>query len=99
MRTFLLLLFGVVVGWAASGVDWNREAGAQLMSGPESNSPGLITAHTNNLIEDDHPRTERFQVAAYGNGGASGCFVVDSMTGRLWHATPGTGVAEIPKQK
>ena len=29
MRTIALLFLGVVVGWAASGVDWNREAFAQ----------------------------------------------------------------------
>ena len=26
MRNFALLFLGVVVGWAASGVDWSREA-------------------------------------------------------------------------
>lgn len=29
MRTIALLFLGVVVGWAASGVDWSREAVAQ----------------------------------------------------------------------
>jgi hypothetical protein len=29
MRTFSLLLVGVVIGWAASGVDWSREAVGQ----------------------------------------------------------------------
>lgn len=29
MRTLALLFLGVVVGWAASGVDWSREAVAQ----------------------------------------------------------------------
>ena len=29
MRTIALLFLGVVVGWAASGVDWSREAFAQ----------------------------------------------------------------------
>jgi hypothetical protein len=29
MRTLALLFLGVVVGWAASGVDWSREAVGQ----------------------------------------------------------------------
>jgi hypothetical protein len=99
MKPLGLLLVGVVVGWAASGVDWTRDAEAQQMGNEESNAGGLIDFSPNNLIEDDHPRVKRFQISSYGEAPKAGCFIVDTMTGRLWHAVPGGGVHEVRKGK
>ena len=98
MKPFVFLFFGVIVGWAASGVDLSREAVGQSLSKENTIGEVAILTHANNLIEDDMPRTERFQVSSYGQGTAAGCFVVDSMTGRLWHATR-EGVQEVQKGK
>ena len=40
MRTFALLIVGVVVGWAASGVDWSRDVLAQEAS---KSTDGVLT--------------------------------------------------------
>jgi hypothetical protein len=98
MRILCLLLVGVVVGWAASDVDWTRDAVGQTMNRSHANRSEIILSHHNNLIADDYSRVERFCPAAYGDGSGAGCFIVDTMTGRTWHATPGDGVKELPKK-
>lgn len=98
MKPLYVLLVGVAVGWAASGVDWSRDAEAQIMTA-EDRLGGDIPAHANNLIQDDQPRVNRFQISSYGDGSTVGCYVVDSMTGRIWHANHGSGVQEVAKVK
>ena len=122
MRTLCLLLVGlvvVVVGWAASGVDWSRDAVGQdldlITDKPPSEYRGaaprrvtetrLITdangvqqaVPITRLVNSDGsvvPETPpglvgRYQVSAYGSPSGHGCYIVDTMTGRTWHAANG----------
>jgi hypothetical protein len=160
MRTLALLFLGVVVDWAASGVDWSREAvgedeivrgertvgtilpslpanRAQLVDAARASSP--LTATTQAKLADAEPSPQwnsvpnngprrvwetrmevdangeqrpvtvsrlvnadgsiaqetpqglvgRFQATAYGSPSGHGCYVVDTMTGKTWHAANG----------
>ena len=137
MRNLCLLFFGVIVGWAASGVDWSREAvgePVELPSNPPTatihSSPSPIAAApqpaspngrwprrvfethvdvdangqhrpvtVSRLVNADGtivPETPpgligRFQASAYGSPSGHGCYIVDTMTGKTWHITPGVG--------
>ena len=88
MKPFFLLLVGVVVGWAASGVDWTRDAVGQ---------EGPILAESSTLpegvvgVEAGHLETQPFLTQFSGRyqifADAGGCYRVDTITGRVWHIT------------
>lgn len=94
MRTLALLFLGVVLGWAASGVNWSREAVGQ--EGPllKANEEGSIV--TERLVPPEAVATHqvemqpfltqfagRYQIFA----DAGGCYRVDTVTGCVWHIT------------
>jgi hypothetical protein len=92
MRTVCLLLVGVVVGWAASEVDWSREAVGQDAarstepSGIEAAGPELkrkIGEWTKEAAE--YSQINRYQVSSYGTQVSNGCYVIDSTSGKVWH--------------
>ncbi len=98
MRTFAMLLLGTVVGWAASGVDWSREAVAQEDEAPSFapqnpdnggiSNPGpelkqKIAEWTKGAA--DYSQINRYQISAADNG----CYRVDTATGRMWHVAFG----------
>ena len=145
MKPFALLIVGVVVGWAASGVDWTREALGQdppsagsersirrerdgvlrrrgLLPSREDASPTPDTeapAFNPNTTGEPMPYVPpgfdasrgpslhvepissptpsatthgplgRYQVSAYGWPGGHGCYIVDTLTGKTWHAVNG----------
>ena len=69
-----LLLLGLVVGIAVGGGVMERKATAQGENGAAA-----------------QPQTRRFQISAWGHGnqvgpGSRGCYIVDTVTGELWHA-------------
>jgi hypothetical protein len=83
MKPFALLLVGVIVGWAASGVDWSREAIAQeknvdTFSDQESRERRFVA-----------PVTGRYEISAYGSPSGHGCYRVDTVTGNVWHIANG----------
>ena len=80
----VLLLLGLVVGFAVGGGVMERKAMAQGEEGAVA-----------------QPQTPRFQISAYGAGSGAtttrGCYIVDTVTGELWHvAVDGSG--GIPKK-
>ena len=82
----VLLLLGLVVGFAVGGGAMDRSAIAQGEKGAAA-----------------QPLSSRFQISAYGVGSGGGqastrgCYIVDTMTGELWHvAVDGSG--GIPKK-
>ncbi len=91
MRTCALLFLGVVVGWAASCVDWTREAVGQegsilteRLSPPEAVAAGEVVA--TQQVEMQPFLTQfpgRYQIAAE----AGTCYRLDTVTGRVWHIT------------
>lgn len=92
MKTFCLLLVGVVVGWVASGVDWSREAVGQeaarnpAPSGIEAAGPELkrkIGEWTKEVAE--YSQINRYQISAYAAQSNNGAYVVDTTTGKVWH--------------
>ena len=50
MRTFSLLLVGVVIGWAASGVDWSREAVGQEPTPPTAGAERSIRRERDGVL-------------------------------------------------
>ncbi|MBL9162671.1 MAG: hypothetical protein JNL18_08075 [Planctomycetaceae bacterium] len=91
MRTFALLFLGVVVGWAASCVDWTRAAVGQegsvlteRLTTPEAVPAGDAVA--TQQVEMPPFLTQfpgRYQIAAEG----ATCYRLDTVTGRVWHIT------------
>ncbi|MBA4107738.1 MAG: hypothetical protein C0485_18550 [Pirellula sp.] len=91
MRAFALLFLGVVVGWAASGVDWTRDAVGQegsivteRLTPPEAVAAG--EAVVTQQVEMQPFLTQfpgRYQIAAE----AGTCYRLDTVTGRVWHVT------------
>ncbi|WP_428303690.1 hypothetical protein [Lacipirellula sp.] len=51
----------------------------------------LVNADGSIVSEPPPGLVGRFQATAYGSPSGSGCFVVDTMTGKTWHVAPGIG--------
>jgi hypothetical protein len=109
MRTFALLCIGVVVGWAASGVDWSREAaGQEAEQNAEPSGIGAAGPELKRKIGEwtkevaDYSQINRYQISSFGSSSNHGYYVVDSTTGRIWHgvqgATPRLVVTELPEK-
>ena len=137
MRTFCFILVGVVVGWAASGVDWTRDAvgqDTQLDPGPLYDgraetitvklSPTPSSGEHTGQQEPGHPNSAEGTTAVTPQKGlvdllgaaqmsagigrynlkvaGSGYYVIDSLTGRVWHGTganrPQLIAAELPQK-
>ena len=82
----VLLLLGLVVGFAVGGGVMERKALAQA----EKAAPA------------PQPSTPRFQISAWGHGnqigaGSRGCYIVDTVTGEMWHVAQ-DGSGGIPKK-
>jgi hypothetical protein len=91
MKPLSLLLLGVVVGWAASSVDWSRDAVGQdgsilteRLTPPEAVAAG-------DAVETDqleiHPFLTQFSGRYQIHADAGGCYRVDTVTGCVWHIT------------
>ena len=91
MRTFALLFLGVVVGWAASGVDWTRDAVGQEGSilTERLTPPEAVVA--GDAVEADQVEIHPFLTQLPGRyqifADAGGCYRVDTATGCVWHIT------------
>jgi hypothetical protein len=97
MKPLWLLLVGVVVGWSASGVDWNRNAVGQERQLLRANGEGSIL--TENLtppeavaaVESNQVEVQPFLTQFPGRyqifADAGGCYRVDTATGCVWHIT------------
>lgn len=91
MRTLALLFLGVVVGWAAGGADWTRDAVGQegsilteRLTPPEAVAAGDAVAAERMEIHPFLPQfSGRYQIFA----DAGGCYRVDTVTGCVWHIT------------
>lgn len=91
MKTLCLLVVGVVVGWAASGVDWTRDAVGQEgplltenLAPPEAVAAGAVVESGQMEIQPFLPPLPgRYQIHA----DAGGCYRVDTATGKVWHIT------------
>ena len=90
----VLLLLGLVVGFAVGGGVMDRHAMAQEKKGPVGVPPF-----------ESPPQPGRFQISAWGYAAgqgaainaARGCYIVDTATGEMWHvAVDGSG--GIPKK-
>lgn len=92
MKPFCLLLVAVVVGWAAFGVDWSREAEGQDRVAVDE------AVGKQSLCGDGLDQMGRYVPIADAAGESSGCFIVDSITGRTWHASSGYGIRELPQR-
>ena len=92
MRTFALLFLGVVVGWAASGVDWSQEALAQQDSPPVSEPP--LSDLQQRIGEwrkgaAEYSQIGRYQISACATNDNDACFVVDTTSGKVWKVGEG----------
>ena len=91
MKPFALLIVGVVVGWAASCVDWSREAVGQegsilteRLTPPEAVAAGdAVATHQVEMQPFLTQFAGRYQIAAE----AGTCYRLDTVTGRVWHVT------------
>ena len=90
-RVVSLLFVGVAVGFVAGGGSINRAANGQAIGGNG---------------EFDSVNTEpRFQMATWaastGPGSQHGCYILNTITGELWHASNGEApirlADEMPK--
>ncbi len=104
MKPLCVLLVGVVVGWAASDIDWSREAVGEEQ-GTSQNLDALVPAPSTSVYGQTgnipatppqlrghatgSPLIGRFQVSAYGSPNGHGCYVVDTTTGQTWHVANG----------
>ncbi|BBO33549.1 hypothetical protein [Lacipirellula parvula] len=88
MKPFALVLVGIVLGWAASGVDWPRNAVGQeasiiteRLAPPEA----VATAPAEPMMMAPFlpQMSGRFQIASE----AGACYRLDTVTGRVWHIT------------
>ena len=83
----VLLLLGLLMGFVVgSGGVMERKALAQA----EKSAPA------------PQPSTPRYQISAWGHGnqigaGSRGCYIVDTVTGELWHVAQ-DGSGGIPKK-
>ena len=106
MKPLWLLLVGVVVGWAASGVDWSREAVGQDV--PRSVDPGGINNPGPELKRKiaewtkeaaEYSQINRYQISSHDSTGA---YVIDSVTGKVWQVAanvrPRLIVDELPQK-
>ncbi|QDT74033.1 hypothetical protein [Lacipirellula limnantheis] len=112
MKSLCLLLVGVVVGWAASDVDWSRDAEAK-----PSNLDDLVldepvigpmveisnSRQARKVVTPEAPAPiGRFQATAYGWPGNEGCYIVDTATGKTWHVgqsvRPTLVVSQFPEE-
>jgi hypothetical protein len=91
MKPLGLLLVGVVVGWAASGVDWTQNAVGQegsilteRLAPPEAVATGAAVAMDPAAIQPFLAQfAGRYQIFA----DAGACYRVDTVTGCVWHIT------------
>jgi hypothetical protein len=103
MRTLCLLLIGVVVGWAASDVDWSRDSNGQsaakddLFGEPASSGasrpgePFTEPADIGEIVLDASGRPiPRYKLDAFNMATGNGYYIMDAMTGRLWYGTNGS---------
>jgi hypothetical protein len=109
MRTACLLLVGVIVGWAASGVDWSRDAvGQEAVRNPEPSGIGAAGPEIKRKIGEwtkevaDYSQINRYQVSSFGASTNNGYYVIDSTTGRVWYgangARPKLVASELPEK-
>jgi hypothetical protein len=103
MKPLYVLLVGVVVGWAASGVDWSREAAGQESADAHSAeatttsmvTEGTIPAPPQKGMADwlgtarNSADVKRYQISAYSDQGRDGAYVIDSVTGKIWRVRNG----------
>ena len=99
MRTLCLLLVGIVVGWAASGVDWTLDAvGQEAARNPEPLGIGAAGPELKRKIGEwtkevaDYSQINRYQISAYGAQSNNGAYVVDTTTGKVWNVGSGGAV-------
>jgi hypothetical protein len=97
MKPLWLVLVGVAVGWAASGVDWTHHAVGQ--EGPllRANAEASILTEHSTLpeavpaVEADrveiHPFMPQFSGRYQIVADAGACYRMDTATGRVWHIT------------
>ncbi len=91
MRSFALLFLGIVVGWAASCVDWTRDAVGQegsivteRLTPPEAVAAGdAVATHQLEMQPFLTQFPGRYQIAAE----AGTCYRIDTVTGCVWHIT------------
>lgn len=91
MKSLCLLVVGVVVGWAASGVDWTRAAVGQegsilteSLTPPEAVAAGPVVEAGPMEIQPFFAQLPgRYQVV----GDAGTCYRIDTATGKVWHIT------------
>jgi hypothetical protein len=92
MRTLCLLIVGVIVGWAAAGVDWTPDAighdalNPTVGGAPPADPPGAF------VVESLRPSTphnaiSRYRISAFALESQSifGAYIVDTVTGTTWH--------------
>ena len=103
MKPLYVLLVGVAVGWAASGIDWSLEAVGQsavesdLFGEPASNSedrhgePFTKPAFGGEAVLDASGQPiGHYHLKVFGESvGNNGYYVIDSLTGRVWYGVTG----------
>ena len=108
MKPLCLLLVGIVIGWAASGVDWSREAvGQEAARNPEPSGIGAAGPELKRKIGEwtkevaDYSQINRYQISSFGTSTDNVYYVIDSTTGRVWNGTNGAGpklvASELPE--
>ena len=96
MKPFALLFLAVVVGWAASGVDWSREAVAQQDTLPPVSEPPL--SELQQRIGEwrkgaaEYSQIGRYQISACATNDNDACFVVDTTSGKVWKVGEGESI-------
>ena len=97
MRTLCLLFLGVVVGWAASGVDWSRHAVGEPLQLPPNPPTATIQSSTHgfelNALRDSTPTQQADPAIGVSARGTS---PAELIIGR-WrdHAEPDDAVIEL----
>ena len=88
MKPLSLVLVGIVLGWAASGVDWTRDAVgqeasivAERLAPPEA--VASVPAEPMMMAPFIPQLPGRFQIASE----AGSCYRLDTVTGCVWHIT------------
>lgn len=97
MKPLALVLVGIALGWAASGVDWSRDAVGQERQLPTTNAEASIVAERlappeavasapaePMMMAPFIPQLPgRFQISSE----AGACYRLDTVTGCVWHIT------------